>query len=599
MCRGVGLRSEIVLLLFFYIGLTQATKPSHNCERDYNEQQWEQALISCQTALKNNSEEDVEIKILDHLAHISGYLGDNQQTLHYDRLIETHPSFKTAFKLQFNWHRRKGRQSFLSEQYKQSNNHYNHALNIANNQKNLLWQSKAHNDLGVLLNQQGQFTEALSYYQQSLELKLMLGDDFIIANTQSNIGLLLLKLERPADAIEYLNRAIKSFQKYTDSKSGIDQESLQLYIDHTYETLVVAYLKLDEPEKVTEYINKIIQSKSNLNTGSEDFNSNNASTNLTFAQFYTAELNPQLAQVFLDKAMAIEPQNNVLSALYESSKIKILLNDFTAAIKIAKKGLKEAEEIDDLNYQASFNHLISQSLERDNPPRALVAFKAYHQAREAFLEQKYNKDIDTINFKIKSNQIERDLFEEQLINSKKEQRIIKLTNWILMALIGLIALFTLFTYFYVKKNKERQALLKSIEFHKQQWLLLNANQEEQQKDNTVKTPAKQSLKETVVKAMVEAVDVWNRHTGRNRIDLAEKSKIWTITIDNGVLRTRSMDKYLSIKQIPENPRWRKVVRTCHFILADSTLNTSDRKLLNDNLDEIMAMIKRISEKSDG
>ncbi len=93
--------------------------------------------------------------------------------------------------------------------------------------------------------------------------------------------------------------------------------------------------------------------------------------------------------------------------------------------------------------------------------------------------------------------------------------------------------------------------------------------------------------------MVEAVDIWNRHTGKNRLDLAENSKVWTVTNDNGTLRTRSMDKYLSLKNIPANPRWRKVVRTCHFILSDSNLNNTDREILNNNLNQIMQVIKAL------
>jgi len=94
--------------------------------------------------------------------------------------------------------------------------------------------------------------------------------------------------------------------------------------------------------------------------------------------------------------------------------------------------------------------------------------------------------------------------------------------------------------------------------------------------------------------MIEAVSIWEKHTKTNRVELAEKSKLWTVSIDNGTLRTRSLDKYLSLEKIPLNPRWRNVAGTCHFILADMTLSPKDRSLLNQHLDSIMQNVKMLS-----
>ncbi len=578
----------MLLILWLVMLANQAT--AQNCEVEYQHKQWQQAFDSCQAALEDKLSAAQHLATLDRLAHISDYLGRGKDTAHYDQLIQAHPLFNHTPVYPYNWYRREGKRAFYEQQPDQAQAYFQAALEIAEQQDSPVWLSKSHNDLGVLLNQRNQYSQALSHYQQSLAIKLQQGDHLIIANTQYNIGSLLLKLERPQAALDYLKRAIASYQKHADTNAQVDQDNLQQNIEHVYEDLIVAHLKLDQSEQAAQYLKQMVKSESK----GDAIHLEHASANLALAKYYLSEQEPELAQALLNRAIDLAPNENTLSVALESVKIKALMNQWPAAIATAEAGLAEAEANQDLFYQAAFNQQLGQFLEVSQPARALSYFKAFHQAREAFLAQKYNQDIDTINFKIKSQQIEQELIEEQLLNSEKEKQIIKLTNWVLWVALGLILLFMFFAYYSLQKSKEKQVLLNAIEYHKNQLLLLNTASE-QQKPEVNQQVSKQAFKEALIKAMVEAVDVWNRHTGQNRIDLAEKSKIWTITIDNGVLRARSMDKYLSIKQIPENPRWRKVVRTCHFILADSTLNGSDRQLLNHNLEQVMAMIKGLSE----
>lgn len=71
----------------------------------------------------------------------------------------------------------------------------------------------------------------------------------------------------------------------------------------------------------------------------------------------------------------------------------------------------------------------------------------------------------------------------------------------------------------------------------------------------------------MVKLMQDCHYYWQKITGESIIELAEKSRIWSVSIDNGRLRTRSMNRYLSIDKLPSNPRWRQVARTAYFVLS--------------------------------
>jgi hypothetical protein len=108
---------------------------------------------------------------------------------------------------------------------------------------------------------------------------------------------------------------------------------------------------------------------------------------------------------------------------------------------------------------------------------------------------------------------------------------------------------------------------------------------------------KEALTKALVETLIDAITIWEKTTNTSHIELAEQSKIWTVSIDNGTLRTRSLEKYLSLEKIPQNPRWRNVVQTGHFILSQDNLHTSDRKTMETHLEYIMEEVRAFSLNS--
>ena len=71
----------------------------------------------------------------------------------------------------------------------------------------------------------------------------------------------------------------------------------------------------------------------------------------------------------------------------------------------------------------------------------------------------------------------------------------------------------------------------------------------------------------LVNTMQQALECWEKQTGKGRIELVEESRLWGGYIDaKGTYRTRSLNQYFSIATLPKNPRWRKVVQTVEFVL---------------------------------
>lgn len=91
----------------------------------------------------------------------------------------------------------------------------------------------------------------------------------------------------------------------------------------------------------------------------------------------------------------------------------------------------------------------------------------------------------------------------------------------------------------------------------------------------------------LVSLMQLSLDLWERLTRKTRIDLAERSGVWRITIDEGRLRVRAMDRYLSLDTLPEKPRWREVLRTAYFVLAELELTAQQRQQMEALVESVL------------
>ncbi len=100
-----------------------------------------------------------------------------------------------------------------------------------------------------------------------------------------------------------------------------------------------------------------------------------------------------------------------------------------------------------------------------------------------------------------------------------------------------------------------------------------------------------SFSQMLVDLLLSSLAAWESSTNSSRIELAEQSGIWRVSIDDGRIRTRSLDRYLSVKTLPKHPRWREVLRTAHFVLAQCTLPADTQQQLVSKLNSVTAYIR--------
>ena len=99
-------------------------------------------------------------------------------------------------------------------------------------------------------------------------------------------------------------------------------------------------------------------------------------------------------------------------------------------------------------------------------------------------------------------------------------------------------------------------------------------------------------RQQLVTLMRSALHTWEVTTQKSKIELAEESNIWAVSIDDGRLRTRTFDRYLRLEQLPKVPRWREVVRTAYFVLSNPAIETETRATLEAELEKTKNILKK-------
>ena len=99
-------------------------------------------------------------------------------------------------------------------------------------------------------------------------------------------------------------------------------------------------------------------------------------------------------------------------------------------------------------------------------------------------------------------------------------------------------------------------------------------------------------RQQLVTLMRSALLTWEVTTQKSKIELAEESNIWAVSIDDGRLRTRTFDRYLRLEQLPKIPRWREVVRTAYFVLSNPEIEPETRASLESELEKTKSILKK-------
>ncbi|MHA1853501.1 MAG: tetratricopeptide repeat protein [Candidatus Heimdallarchaeaceae archaeon] len=133
------------------------------------------------------------------------------------------------------------------------------ALTIAEESEDSLKKKEVLNNIGVELQNLGEYDKALEYYKQALDLAQKLGDKEGEGRTLGNIGSVFKMQERYGKALEYLERAAKIAQEIED-KNGI-----VIILSHLASTFII----IGEYDKALEYYKQALEFASETGKNNE------------------------------------------------------------------------------------------------------------------------------------------------------------------------------------------------------------------------------------------------------------------------------------------------------------------------------------------
>ncbi|KAA3640802.1 MAG: tetratricopeptide repeat protein [Proteobacteria bacterium] len=585
------IRHCFVCCSLFFFSWTLAHATEDRCQKSIESGDYAKAEEVCQQSLHSvEPDSSSELAILLNLTSIYLHIQNPENQTHYINKVKNHPKFINSIPTQYNWHRIVGQKYYLEADYATSKIHLLKAYNIAKQQANQEWLSKSHNDMGLVELKLGDYKSALTHYQQSLELKQQFGTDYQIAKTLNNLGMINLYLEQADQAVNYYESALTHYLKYSQSQNF--DHRVFLDIAHIYQDLTKAYVAANNTEKADYYAQAIINS---LDTNSNSTQQLRTLINLSQWHLDNGNLDVLHQLLIASKTLMDKSQlNPELLAQWYLLKAKMHQKNqqTSAAIAAVEDGILISADLPETSLKADLLYLKAALLEDINPRQALQAFKEYQQLRSQFLQQKYDSDLKTIQHQIETQKIQQQLLNQELTNSRQQQKLHQLTSLVLIVSLVLISMTALLVFYQFKRKKEKQALMQSIRYHKQQLLIFQTSHKANLEASS--ESHKEALKKALVELLIDATTIWEKTTQTSLIELAEQSKIWTVSIDNGTLRTRSLEKYLSLEKIPHNPRWRNVVQTGHFILSQDNLQTKDRHILEAHLENVMEEVRALS-----
>ncbi|GAD78480.1 hypothetical protein VEZ01S_02_00610 [Vibrio ezurae NBRC 102218] len=94
-----------------------------------------------------------------------------------------------------------------------------------------------------------------------------------------------------------------------------------------------------------------------------------------------------------------------------------------------------------------------------------------------------------------------------------------------------------------------------------------------------KESKQQNMRQLLVDCMSCALEYWEAQQGNSKFTFAEQSGLWRVYLDRSTLQTRTLDKYLRIETLPKTPRWRTVLNSLDYILANTDNDNAQRAQL--------------------
>ncbi len=302
---------------------------------------------------------------------------------------------------------------------------------------------------GILFDEKGNYPEAINSYMRSLSFSKKIDDKMATARTEANIGIVLRKLKKDREAINYFKRSHQFFKNRNATYEMIVQMNIG-----------ICYLNLKNGDSA------LIYTKSAYNTMiANDLNDPNVYGNLGLA--YSTKKDYKQSEVLIKKCLEMKRSNSKdpssIAVWCENlAQVYIDLNKRDEAIKLLEEAISLFGE-NKYNYEATFTYdLIVEELEKNNDPKnALKYYKILSQIKDSIYNSENSKQINEVKEKYETEKKETEI---KLLTADKatQDETLKKNKIIIYSGSALTVLLLLFALFIFRNNRQKQKINKEL-----------------------------------------------------------------------------------------------------------------------------------------
>ncbi|WP_245699451.1 tetratricopeptide repeat protein [Pseudoalteromonas byunsanensis] len=440
--------------------------------------------------------------------------------------------------------RQKGINAYRQRNYIQALEYFHEAQLIAEQQDDLRLIGKSANDLANVYQALGDLDTALTLFLRSYQLAKQLNDTHRQAITLNNLGNVSRDINQLDDAILSFRQAHVLHQQAGDITKA----------NHSLLSLGEVFLKKRQLEKAQTLIHDLVAP---LNESGAHAQVSRAY--LLLAEIAIAQNNTEQAAHWLNAQkrtrQLIQSSNIDQRALLIEAKLKQLEGEHDAAQVILKQGLSAHNQQNSQLTELFYIALIQSQQQTERYRDAIDTLQNYNN----MLKSSRSQSESLYQFRLKKANV--------FNTTTASQNHYWFIAFVCFAFFGGV----LITVVYFKSKTVK--------------LSFSGDGEVASNENIAHLDDYQS-RVLMVEIMTLALNIWEHSSGRTRIELAEQSKVWKVNIDDGRLRVRTFERYLSTKTLPKKPRWRNIISTANHVIEQCDTDYPQLKELQNKVSKL-------------
>jgi serine phosphatase RsbU (regulator of sigma subunit) len=302
---------------------------------------------------------------------------------------------------------------------------------------------------GILYDEKGDYTEAVSAYIKSLSYYTKIGDKQGVARTEANIGIVLRKQKKDKEAINYFRRSYQFFKG-----------NRPLFEVNILSNIGIAYMNLNENDS-SFYYQKIAFDLMEANHIEID----HVYGNLGLA--YTKLNNYQRAEPLVKKCLDMKKaEGSDISSIAVWCQNLANIYTHTNRNKEAIKLLEESAQLigeEKYTYEATYTYnCLALAYEKENDLKNAFKYqKILAGIKDSIYDADNSKQMDELKEKYETDKKETEI---RLLTADKviQDEALQKNKIIIYAVSGLLILLLFFALFVIRSNREKQKTNKEL-----------------------------------------------------------------------------------------------------------------------------------------